>query len=324
MRLNEKTIVLPHSGTATLFVFGDMQYGAEGFDEGMWADFERDFKSTPNAYAIGLGDYSDFSRWTTRHKMSDALSGDRSVWSQLDKMVHTAVDGLSDKLSFMKGRLIGLHSGHHEWEFESGMTTTKILCHKLGAPWLDWTSYTVLKVRTPNPKSGSSAIKIWSTHGSGGSSFSSGDLGNLEKKIAPYWVADLYLRGHSSKLEMIPMELNDVTVRHGLRLVKRTRWLVNCGGFMSGYPMDSSSYVERNALPPACLGYAKCEIKYANYTNDLDGGKLAGVRIQPTLCSPNVILEEGEVWKNVHAKPAGASAKRSRRNNSAGSSRRTA
>src|SRR3990167_7171836 len=42
---------------AAIFLFGDLQWGAKGFDEDAWAQFKDEFLTTPNAVAIGLGDY---------------------------------------------------------------------------------------------------------------------------------------------------------------------------------------------------------------------------------------------------------------------------
>jgi hypothetical protein len=292
MHIHETRIVLPHSGKATLFVFGDMQFGTKEFDEDMWAEFENDFRSTKHAYAIGLGDYDDFVRWTVRKPLIEAMHGDDSVRARFDSMVMKGVDTLYEKMKFMKGRIIGMHGGHHEWDFQSGVSSTQMLCQRLGSPYLAWTAYTLLKFETMNKKSGTSALKIWSTHGAGGSMFSSGDLANLERKIAPYWIADLYLRGHSSKLEMTPIELNDITVRsNGVpRLIKKTRWLVNVGGFMKGYGDGEASYVERCNMPPACLGWAKVGIEFSTLAvKCIDGKATTGLRIQPVLCSPSDI-----------------------------------
>lgn len=292
MLTNDYRIILPHSGKVTLFIFGDMQFGATGFNEEMWQEFEHDFKTTKNAFAIGLGDYDDFVRFTVRKPMVIATHGDASARNQLDQMVFMKMNRLIKKLEFMKGRIVGMHCGHHEWDFISGQNTTQLLCHDLKCAYLDWTAYTVLKFSTKaKGPSSSAAMKIWSTHGSGGGSYSSTDLGVLEKRIAPYWVSDLYLRGHSSKLEMIPTELNDVTVKGPGRpkIIKKTRWLVNCGGFMSGYHAGPAGYVESKGLPPACLGWAKVEIQFANTIRDIQGKRHTGLKIQPTLCSPSVV-----------------------------------
>jgi hypothetical protein len=114
-------------------------------------------------------------------------------------------------------------------------------------------------------------------------------MANLEKKIAPYWIADLYFRGHSSKGELAPLELNDITMKGIPRIVKKTRWIVNCPGMMNGYTMGETDYVEAMNLPPASLGYAKVEITFSsNLDTALDGKGLTGVRLQPMIVSPHI------------------------------------
>ena len=287
--VHEKRISLQHGGVATLFIFGDTQFGSDGFDNEMWQEFAHQFKTTKNAYGIGLGDASDFLRPSMRARIVGSLSSDLSAREELDKIVRESVDKIYDKMSFMKDRIVGLHSGHHEWDFADGTNTTQTLCQKFNTIYLHWCAYTVLRLCTPSSAS-TYSMKIFSTHGSGGGQFSSSDLGNLERRIAPYWVADLYLRGHSSKLEMIPIELNDVTLRGPEpRLIKKTRWLVNCGGFMSGYVDKKTTYIEKNNMPPACLGWAKCEIRFSSSLGNIDGKKITGLRMQPLLCSPRNI-----------------------------------
>ena len=265
-----------------LFAFGDLQFGTKGFDEELWEKFKSEFKSTPNAYALGLGDYSDFIRPTIRKEMLSALAGDQSAKEELDSLVHAQTRKISEKLDFLAGKIVGLHTGHHTWEFSSGMNSDQLLCQYLRCQYLGFAAYTVLKLADKRSyESGGRAIKIWSTHGSGNALFPSTDLRNLEAKIAPYWNADIYLRGHSSKLIMEPVEYYDVTVRGKPQVVKRKKWLINCGGFSNGYVDGFSSYVEKSNMPPAARGYAVIKIRL--YQQDR---KIWNYEIQPTLCSP--------------------------------------
>jgi hypothetical protein len=201
---------------------------------------------------------------------------------------------MGEKMSFLKNRCIGLHSGHHEWEYKNGTNSSQKLCEILNSQYLGWAAYTVVRVSPPKTKTckkGSTiSIKIFSTHGDGGSAFSSGDMANLEKRIAPYWISDLYLRGHSSKGELAPLELNDVTLKGTPRIIKKTRWIVNCPGMMSGYEMNKTGYVELRSLPPASLGYAKCDMWFSSglCADAMDGGMLTGVRLQPMIVSPHL------------------------------------
>lgn len=301
MYFAERRIGLSKGSKLTLFVFGDTQLGSVGYKKDILNEFKEDFLSTPNAYALGLGDYGDFLRPSMRTKIGEALYQDDSARVQLDDIVRDKIEKLGDELSFMKGKIVGLNSGHHEWDFKDGTNSTQQLCNQLGTVYLGWSSYTVLKIGSKskaearkkkandNPSGSTVALKIYSTHGDGGSAYNSGDLAHLEKRIAPYWVADLYFRGHSSHGELAPLELNDVTVRGEPRLVKKTRWIVNCPGMMNGYTEGLAGYVERKNMPPASLGYVKVEIHYGNFREiSIDGGPITGVKLQPMVVSPHI------------------------------------
>ncbi len=302
MFLSVKEINCLKSETINIFVFGDIQEHSSGFSEEYFQAFKSDFLSTKNAYAIGLGDYGDFVRPSLMKRINTIMDPvqDRDYRNQLDKMVDADLRRLCDKFSFLKGRTLGITSGHHEWAFLSGDTSTQRLAKYLGADFLGWTSYLVLKVRyfknqselknrkSVNIKSSSFAVKFYCTHGSGGGLYNHSDLSNLERKIAPYWIADVYLRGHSSKGELAPIELNDVSLSGDCKIIKKTRWLVNCPGMMNGYIDGDTSYVEMNNMPPASLGYSRVEIKYT--TRDSEKGKpgdrICGITIQPYIVSP--------------------------------------
>ena len=141
---------------------------------------------------------------------------------------------------------------------------------------------------SPKKHKRATAIKILSTHGSVSSTFPSTDLRNLEAKIAPGWYADIYFRGHSSKLGMVPMPFNDVTTRGEPKVISKTKWLVNVGGFMGDYAMGDESYVERNNLPPVARGWAIVKFRTKQ---ESEGGKFHSwnVEIQPLLRSPVTI-----------------------------------
>ena len=59
-----KVFKLKTSEMLSIFIFGDLQFrrNDDAFDRNGWEQFKDEFKSTPNAWAIGLGDYEDFLR----------------------------------------------------------------------------------------------------------------------------------------------------------------------------------------------------------------------------------------------------------------------
>lgn len=287
-----KNITVERSKPVNIFVFGDVQEHSTGFSEEYFEAFKQDFLTSPNAYAIGLGDYGDFTRPSIVKRINSVIDPtfDGDYRDELDRIIDLDVERLYKKFEFLKNRTLGLTSGHHEWVYKSGENSTQRLARMLNADYLGWNGYILLKIAFKAARSlVRYAIKIFCTHGSGGSIFTSTDLGNLERKIAPYWYADIYLRGHSSKGSLSPLEWNDVIGIDSAKLVKKTRWIINCPGMMNGYVEKHTSYVELKNLPPASLGYVKIEIKQtAKDTERKIKDRVSGVTIQPYIVSPYV------------------------------------
>ena len=70
---HESRLSLEWRKPVSVFFFGDLQSGVDGFSEEAWEKFKSEFKSTPNSWAIGLGDYGDWLRPTMRARLYGAL-----------------------------------------------------------------------------------------------------------------------------------------------------------------------------------------------------------------------------------------------------------
>lgn len=251
-------------GEVNLFFFGDLQFGADGFVEEAWQDFRHEFKTTKNAYAIGLGDYGDWLRPTMRTKLYMSLTGDDSARRQLDSMVLKLQDQLLKKMDFLEGRLLGLHSGHHEHEWTSGGNSTQRLASGLKATYLGWVASTRLTMSFgKESKDSTMTYTILSTHGSQNSRTTSGAAAAFERSYAESFVVDQYVGGHGCKSDTWVS-----TERHTIRRqgspgadLSVPRFML-VGGFCRGYTDGhSSSYVERNSMKPQPVGWGLVNLK---------------------------------------------------------------
>lgn len=267
------------SETLSVFLFGDLQFrrNDDAFDSSAWEQFKDEFKSTPNAWAIGLGDYEDFLRPTMRARVQASVAGDDSARQQIDDRVRSEQEAIIKEMSFLEGKIIGLHSGHHEWEFCTGDNSTQRLCLALKAPYLGWMASTRISV-TSDGKDGN-IYTIVSMHGTGSAQAASTDAKWLETRIVPAFEADHYVRGHSCKsIAWTPFE------RHSIRRcgpcgenVKPVR-CINVGGFNKGYTDGwRSSYVERSGMIPQAVGWGVIRLK-AIFPNSQFKPKEYGVR----------------------------------------------
>lgn len=251
--------------TCSIFLFGDLQFGTDGFDEEAWEQFEDEFKSTPHAYALGLGDYEDWLRPTMRARVLSQMAHDDSARQQLDDKIRRDQDRFLDRLQFLEGKIIGLHSGHHEWEFSQGDNSTQRLASALKAPYLGWMASTRLILGFIGCRT-HEAYTIISMHGSGSSAFATTDARSLETKVVPAWVANHYVRGHSCKsVAWSPCERHIIRRAGPYGETIQTIRCMNIGGFSRGYTDGwKSSYVERSGMLPQPVGWGIIRLKFTD------------------------------------------------------------
>jgi hypothetical protein len=248
-----------HKKPLTVFVFGDLnaEDNDPEFDDEVWQMFVQDFKSTPNAVAIGLGDYGDWLRPSMRAKIQGALNGDSSAQHMIDDMVRLGQDKLLRRLEFMKGKLIGLHDGHHQWDFADGTNSTQRLCAALKAPYLGWIASTRIALTTYGQ-----TFRVWtlvSTHGNGTAKTTTADAGGFERTIVNGFVADGYVRGHGCKsAAWLPYERIHIRRKGPAGRDRQVPRAMIIGGFKKGYTDGwNSSYVEKAGFISQPRSYGK-------------------------------------------------------------------
>lgn len=281
-----------HSRSIRIMPFGDLQKGEPGFNKELWQEWKRQALSDPNAYLIGMGDYLDKFRPTIRHAVDSILIKDQEAKHQFDEMIMEDMQKFAEELKPFKHRIIGLHTGHHKIDFSAGgINSDQYLGQLLGCKYLGFLSFINLVIARGNPEKKSKlnkkpirvSVKIFSTHGCGGSSFSHSDMANLERKIMPFWDADIFLRGHSAKVYAAAgaplFKLSRGRNGTPPKIRRHVRWIINTGGFMEGYVRNATTYVEEKNLPPAALGWVTIEIRVQDHA-------LEPIVITPTLHAP--------------------------------------
>ena len=256
-------IPLAWKNTATIFFFGDLQWGAQGFADEAWKRFEAEFKATPNAWAIGLGDYGDWLRPSMRAPIRAALAKDKSAQQMLDDNVRRRQDDLIDKLAFLEGKLIGLHNGHHCWEFSSGDNSDMRICSALKAKYLGWMADTRLTFSLDQARHDSRTLTMVTMHGTGNSRYTGVDSRWLDQNIVPAFHAEVYAKGHGCKADAwSPFERQIVRRSGPPGLIRQKIYCLNVPGFCRGYTNGwESSYVEQAGMQPQPLGWGVLRVK---------------------------------------------------------------
>ncbi len=254
---------LSYRDGVTLFCFGDLQSDAPGFDRAAWEEFKDRFKSTPNAYGLGLGDYGDFVRPSQRARILAALAHDDSTHAQVDDQVRRVQDKLLDEMQFLEGRLVGLHTGHHVWTFRDGSNSDMRIASALKAKYLGWVASTRLSLGRPTDKVNTFSYTVVSTHGSGSSRKIGGTVNWLEGNIAQSFICDHVVMGHACKSATAVAPERQIVRRHGpAGLEQQVTRCTLVGGFHRGYTDGwETSYVERAGFSPQPVMWGVIRIK---------------------------------------------------------------
>lgn len=267
MQLLNRRIFVENPIRVNLRPVCDFQWGAAGFDEDLFQQMYREAVADRHSLTIGLGDYVDSWRPTIRERFQNAMSGDVGAQEQLDNMHRDHMDKLIKKLHlkelFSAGYgCLGLLDGHHYLKYLNGDTSTKYLCRVLGVPYLgEMSAFVRMSFSSKNEKSKSIGdLVIHAQHGEGGSQYIASDTAKIERKTIPNFEADIYLRGHSTKLYSGGTDVLHITKSEPPRLIAKPKVWLNAGGFMRGYLEGETTYVEKKMLAPAKLGYGVVHI----------------------------------------------------------------
>ena len=254
----------------SIFCFGDLQFGLKGFDEEAWNEFKHEFKSTPCAYGLGLGDYEDWLRPSMRGRIESAIVHDDSAKQQLDDKIRRDQDSLLKKMSFLEGKLIGLHQGHHDWRFNSGEFSSQRIASALRAPFLGWVASTRLclkmRLKSTDGISRGYSYTIVSTHGSSNARFTSTSTKWLENSLVHGFLADQYVMGHACKsANWTPNEYRIVRREGPPGTINTTPRCLMVGGFHNGFTNGhESTYVERSGFLPQPVMWGLIRIKLSH------------------------------------------------------------
>lgn len=260
--------------SVTVFFFGDRQGGADIYYSPAWEAFKDEFKATPNAYAIGLGDYDDWLRPKMREAIDAPMAKDESARKMLDNLVRRGHDDTIKEMEFLKGRILALHEGHHVWKFASGELTDQRLAAALGAPFVGWTATIRLEILRPgtgNKHGGHGehcVYTIASSHGSSNSQSAPATLSWVERNMLNSMICDQYVIGHGCKnANEVPSERHFVRRRGPAGRERKNPRIMVVGGFSRAYTDGwQSSYVERKNMKPQPIGWGKLTFTWTSAT----------------------------------------------------------
>ena len=239
-----------------LIPFGDIHRFARMCDVDRWLEFLAWAKAKPNCYFLGMGDYDDLCSFSERKVLMDQALHDETR-NTLDDIYQKRVNDLTKEIGFMAPKLIGLIEGNHYGVFQSGITTTQMMCDKLKCKYLGVSAFIRLSMIYGRKRT---AIDIWAHHGKGASRLVGGSLNSVQQMMDGA-EADIYLQGHDHKKSAASKSKLRLGGGGGvLKLTSRKVLLARTGSFLKGYIPEQGSYIVRTLLSPCDLGTLKIEL----------------------------------------------------------------
>jgi hypothetical protein len=250
-----------------LVFFGDVHRDSPNHADGAWQEFLEYSRNLPNAYFLGLGDYVDSASTSERacfagveHLLHDTAKND------LIGLAEKKVELLAQELNFMRGRIIGLISGNHWWQFADGTNTDMRLCKALGSNenpcyYLGVSSF--IRLQFVYGSSSCVTLDVWAHHGVAGGRLLGTSINRVDQ-MREFADADIYIMGHDHNRLAIPARPRLFlmhSARGGLRLRERKQWLIRSGSFLKSYTPNTRNYVVDSCRGPCSLGHVELEIR---------------------------------------------------------------
>ena len=246
--------------------FGDVHRDTSSCDVERWKWYlkTRKQEQNDNTYYFGMGDYHDFASTSEKKKIKELH--DETI-TGLGLAVQEKNRMLVDEANFMRGRVLGLVEGNHNWEFKDGTTSTDDLAKRLDSVNLGWLChFTLVVLYESGNRERRVPIHLVLCHGkAGGKTFgiTINQVGDL-KNIFP--VADIYCMGHDHQRTahptsvLVPAYAN--ANKDGWHIKQKRQFLCRSGSFKKGYVDGVSSYEVGRLYRPSDLGALELRISF--------------------------------------------------------------
>jgi len=242
----------------TLWLFSDMHFGTSSFDEDRFKWFLKKAAESENPYYLGVGDYSDFAAMSDNKKIKHADLHETTE-ERIDRMVQNDNIQIANLCKQMKGRLIGMIGGNHQYTFSTGKLSDEDLCERLNTTYLGWLS--LIKIAFNSKKNRPIVVNIFACHGTGGGKLLGTSINKIDDMTQVINNADIYTMGHDHKRSATPKTVLEIFDNSGNFGVKQKRqYLVRSGSFQKSYEKDSSGFAQGRLMRPADLGAVRLNI----------------------------------------------------------------
>jgi hypothetical protein len=255
-------IKIPTGKSLKLIPFGDVHHDVELCDKERWKHFlyRCRVEDDEHTYYIELGDPNDFASISERSILLNRKLHESTV-KKLDRLANIDTNAFLRDVGFMKGRMIGIVSGNHRWEFKDGSNSDQRIAKALDSKFLGDFAFIRLALEYQGRFVN---VDIVACHGKAGGKCAGTTINQVDDLRRIFPVADIYLCGHDHKRGVWPESTLLVSTngkRGELMLKQKRQLLCRTGSFLRGYVDGEDSYVSNKYLRPCELGTIKLEIK---------------------------------------------------------------
>lgn len=216
--------------------------------------FKRYLSDTDDhTFIIGGGDWLDCVITSDSKRYMKHVDSSAS-----DAIIDDQINAMYEIMEPYKDRIIGIGTGNHEANINKRCSThparrlAKMLdTVSLGFSWM-------VRFRFRQENGGGRTLTIKGHHGWGGGSRTQGaDLTKYSKDIA-YWDSDLFLYGHTHKLQSDKIDRLSWV---GKKLVSKPKYIYICGTWLKTLSnTDEATYSEQAGYPPLSIGNPNIKI----------------------------------------------------------------
>jgi len=241
-------------------VFGDTHDDAKASVDDHIEELRKRTASLPyeSVLFLGMGDYGDFASTTERAAIRHGNIHETTI-EKLDDIATSDMQKRAKQFEFMRGRLVGLHNGNHDWSYPDGTCASEKLASVLGCKHLGYSAYTRIVVSGIVKGGGArSFVDIFSSHGKGSGRLVGSPFNTVEQMTRVFHDADVYVMGHDHSKGGIPDTrlYVDFNARTGqLDIKEKVRYYVRSGSALRGYEAGKKSYISKALYKPCSLGF---------------------------------------------------------------------
>lgn len=263
-----------------LIPFGDVHRDTPSCDVDRWNWFREGCKKYPKdrTYYLGMGDFNDFASSKEQKALLHADIHDQTR-DKFDEIVKADNRKFAEEIKFMRGHLLGLLDGNHNWVFHDGKTATEDLCERVDAPYLGWLSHLTIDLHLHNSNGTTRAkgkfggrlrIHIIPCHGKAGGKLMGTSINQVDDLTRIFPVADIYIMGHDHQRLAVPKSIL-VPSNRGGDIKQKRQFLARSGSFKKGYCPGVSGYEVGRLLRPATS-----ELSFLRFPSTVINGKPTG------------------------------------------------